>query len=44
MGSFNVAATDEASSMEIDPRAYELASSFKNMCNVKRPEVSMPCF
>ncbi|CAL0318177.1 unnamed protein product [Lupinus luteus] len=30
---------EEASNKEIDPKAYELASSFKNMCNVKRPEV-----
>ncbi|KAK7275014.1 hypothetical protein RIF29_16120 [Crotalaria pallida] len=32
-------ANEEDSSKEIDPRAYELASSFKNMCHVKRPEV-----
>ncbi|XP_017427017.2 universal stress protein PHOS32 isoform X2 [Vigna angularis] len=30
---------DEESSKEIAPRANELASSFKNMCQVKRPEV-----
>lgn len=41
-GSFNMVATDdEASTKETDPRAYELASSFKNMCNVKMPEVSL---
>ncbi|XP_057448070.1 universal stress protein PHOS32 isoform X2 [Lotus japonicus] len=34
-------ATEEGSSKEIDPRAYELASSFKNMCNVKMPEVQI---
>lgn len=39
--SYKMAATEEASSKEIAPRAYELASSFKNMCNVKRPEVSL---
>jgi hypothetical protein len=37
-----VAATDdEASTKETDPRAYELASSFKNICNMKMPEVSL---
>jgi len=36
-----VATDDEASSKETDPRAYELASSFKNICNVKMPEVSL---
>ncbi|ESW25471.1 hypothetical protein PHAVU_003G038900 [Phaseolus vulgaris] len=30
---------DEESSKEIAPRANELASSFKNICQVKRPEV-----
>lgn len=35
------ATDDEASSKETDPRAYELASSFKNICNVKMPEVSL---
>ncbi|KAK7309904.1 hypothetical protein RJT34_07018 [Clitoria ternatea] len=34
-------ATDDESSKEIAPRAYELASSFKNMCHVKRPEVQI---
>ncbi|KAK7307043.1 hypothetical protein VNO77_39752 [Canavalia gladiata] len=34
-------ATDEESNKEIAPRAYELASSFKNMCHVKRPEVQI---
>ncbi|KAJ1412114.1 UspA [Sesbania bispinosa] len=34
-------AIDEASSKEIAPKAYELASSFKNMCHVKRPEVQI---
>ncbi|TKY69525.1 hypothetical protein E2542_SST05801 [Spatholobus suberectus] len=39
----NKQATDEESnsSKEIAPRAYELASSFKNMCHVKRPEVQI---
>lgn len=32
---------DEATSKETDPRAYELASSFKNICNLKMPEVSL---
>ncbi|KAI4314054.1 hypothetical protein L6164_026997 [Bauhinia variegata] len=33
---------DEESSNEIvAPRAYELVSSFKNMCHVKRPEVQI---
>ncbi|KAE9605606.1 hypothetical protein Lal_00024470 [Lupinus albus] len=32
-------ANEEVSNKEIDPKAYELASSFKNMCHVKRPEV-----
>ncbi|PNX77035.1 hypothetical protein L195_g032995 [Trifolium pratense] len=35
------ATDDEASSKETDPRAYELASSFKNICNVKMPEVQI---
>ncbi|CAL5189235.1 unnamed protein product [Lathyrus oleraceus] len=35
------ATDDEASTKETDPRAYELASSFKNMCNVKMPEVQI---
>ncbi|KAK7407447.1 hypothetical protein VNO78_09384 [Psophocarpus tetragonolobus] len=35
----NKQATDEDSSKEIAPKAYELASSFKNMCQSKRPEV-----
>ncbi|KAI9091940.1 hypothetical protein K1719_027875 [Acacia pycnantha] len=37
-------ATDEESSKEIttpNPRAYELVSSFKKMCHVKRPEVQI---
>ncbi|XP_028761913.1 universal stress protein PHOS32-like [Neltuma alba] len=37
-------ASDEESSKEIttpNPRAYELVSSFKNMCHVKRPEVQI---
>ncbi|XP_054810711.1 universal stress protein PHOS32-like isoform X2 [Prosopis cineraria] len=37
-------ATDEESSKDIpppNPKAYELVSSFKNMCNVKRPEVQI---
>ncbi|KAG5062881.1 hypothetical protein JHK85_004064 [Glycine max] len=37
----NKQATDEQSSKEIAPRAYELASSFKNMCHGKRPEVQI---
>ncbi|OIW02203.1 hypothetical protein TanjilG_21856 [Lupinus angustifolius] len=32
-------ANEEVSNKEIDPKANELASSFKNMCHVKRPEV-----
>lgn len=32
---------DEATSKETDPRAYELASSFKNICNLKMPEVQI---
>jgi len=36
-----MAETDDESSKETDPRAYELASSFKNICNVKMPEVSL---
>ncbi|KAE9595685.1 hypothetical protein Lal_00030803 [Lupinus albus] len=32
-------ANEEASSKEIDPRAYKCARSFKNMCHVQRPEV-----
>ncbi|KAI4357991.1 hypothetical protein L6164_001902 [Bauhinia variegata] len=36
------ATDDEESSKEIvAPRAYELVSSFKNMCHVKRPEVQI---
>ncbi|KAK2375313.1 hypothetical protein P8452_47613 [Trifolium repens] len=35
------ATDDEASTKETDPRAYELASSFKNICNMKMPEVQI---
>ncbi|KAL1356055.1 hypothetical protein HN51_008036 [Arachis hypogaea] len=35
----NKQATEVESSKERAPRAYELACSFKSMCNVKRPEV-----
>ncbi|MED6164647.1 hypothetical protein PIB30_092231 [Stylosanthes scabra] len=35
----NKQGNEVGSSKEIAPRAYELAASFKNMCNVKRPEV-----
>ncbi|MED6158892.1 hypothetical protein PIB30_037267 [Stylosanthes scabra] len=35
----NKQGNEVGSSKEIGPRAYELAASFKNMCNVKRPEL-----
>ncbi|XP_020979516.1 uncharacterized protein LOC107640758 [Arachis ipaensis] len=35
----NKQATEVESSKERAPRAYELACSFKSMCNVKRPEI-----
>ncbi|GAU34410.1 hypothetical protein TSUD_217500 [Trifolium subterraneum] len=41
MKSSKQATDDEASSKETDPRAYELASSFKNICNTKMPEVQI---
>lgn len=40
-GLFNVVDIDEASCKETDPRGYELASSLKNMCNVKMPQVTL---
>lgn len=34
------AATSDECSKETAPRAYELVQSLKNMCQVKKPEVS----